>query len=636
MSKRIALLGQPNSGKSTVFNALTGARQHVGNWPGKTVEKKDGPYTWKGETYTVTDLPGSYGLTGNSDEEIITADFIRSGQADLTVVLVDASQLERSMYMLAEFAALNKPAILLLNMMDVARSQHKEIDADLLSRHLGIPALPFVAADGKEYEKLKALIARELASPHTLSSVPKLPVPAADAGVPAASSAGTGSAEADAAAFLAVNNAKYAWISEMLQGVTKTAEPDYKLSKFDRLVTRPVLGKVISILIILLAFVAAMIVFIPFSILGKCIPMFLGGPIAAMLTGLNVHPWLVSIFSVMLPNVLYFAIAMAGFVFGVNVVFGYLEEVGFIARAAYQFDGVLSKLGLQGKAICPILMGFGCTIGGASATRVMDNWGQRMLAMAVVWAVPCSAIWAVVPVVGSMFFPAGTVMIICLVILLYMIFIMWLVSKFFVKKLIPETSQGGLIMELPPYHKAHWKHIFKEAFIKGWDIFKRALRTVTLISLIFWALSFSSSGNVADSLLYRIGTAIEPVTRIFGLGWQTFLAFLSGAFAKEAVLGVLNAAFVGQNSLLVATFNSKFLTVDSSALASAITTAISPAEALAFMFASTFNIPCVMALGTTYRESHSLSWTAKIAGFYIGSALILSCIVYHIAALFLH
>ena len=129
MNTRIALLGQPNSGKSTVYNALTGSRQHVGNWPGKTVEKNEGFYTYEGTRYTVTDLPGSYGLTGNSDEEVITADFIRSGRADLVCILVDASQLERSMYMVAEFAALDKPAVLLLNMMDVAKAQKKEINA---------------------------------------------------------------------------------------------------------------------------------------------------------------------------------------------------------------------------------------------------------------------------------------------------------------------------------------------------------------------------------------------------------------------------------------------------------------------------------------------------------------------------
>ena len=137
----IALLGQPNSGKSTIYNNLTGSRQHVGNWAGKTVEKNEGSYTYQGTAYTVTDLPGSYGLSGNSDEEIITTDFIRSGQSDLTVVLVDASQLERSMFMLAEFARLEKPAVLVLNMMDVAQGMGKKVDADAAQKQYNVNAL---------------------------------------------------------------------------------------------------------------------------------------------------------------------------------------------------------------------------------------------------------------------------------------------------------------------------------------------------------------------------------------------------------------------------------------------------------------------------------------------------------------
>ena len=172
MKTRIALLGQPNSGKSTVYNALTGSRQHVGNWPGKTVEKNEGHYTYDGVKYTVTDLPGSYGLTGNSDEEVITADYIKSGNADLVCILADASQLERSMYMTAEFAPLQKPAVLLLNMMDVAKAQQKEIDYELLSQRLGIPVLPFTAAESKGYGELKKLLAQELAQPHIISSAP--------------------------------------------------------------------------------------------------------------------------------------------------------------------------------------------------------------------------------------------------------------------------------------------------------------------------------------------------------------------------------------------------------------------------------------------------------------------------------
>ena len=608
----IALLGQPNSGKSTIYNNLTGSRQHVGNWAGKTVEKNEGSYTYNGTKFSVTDLPGSYGLSGNSDEEIITTDYIKSGKSELIVVLVDASQLERSMFMLAEFSRLDKPALLVLNMMDVADGMGKKIDHKKLEKKLGIPVLPFNATDSKDYDKLKKLIADELKTPHKLA----VPAPLQQVDVRTDS------------------KVKFEWVSSLIADVTKTENTVYKMSRFDRLMTRPVLGKVISIGVVLLAFLVAMLIMIPFGAIGQMIPTILHDPVDKLLTGWNVHPWIVSIFSTMIPNVLYFTISMASFVLGVNVVFGYLEETGFLARAAYQFDGLLSKLGLQGKAICPMLMGFGCTIGGACGTRVMDNWGQRMLAMSIVWAIPCASIWSIVPVISGMFFTWWQTMLVCLGILAYVVVTMIIVSKVFSKKLSPKETRSGMIMELPPYHKAHWKHIFKEAFLKAWDIFKRAMGTVTLVSVLFYVLSFSKDGNVDNSLLYRLGTAIEPVTKFFGMGWQTFMAFVSGAFAKEAVLGTLNAVFMGDSSLLDATFFSKTSGADTGMLGSAMSNSINPAEALAFMFATTFNIPCIMALSTTYKESHSLKWTVKIALFYVGNALMLSCIVYHIASIF--
>ncbi len=611
----IALLGQPNSGKSTVFNALTLSRQHVGNWPGKTVEKKDGTFTWKNTEYTLTDLPGSYSLSGNSDEEIITENYIRSGKADLVCVLVDASQLERSMYMLADFASLDHPAVLLLNMMDVAESQGKKIDAAKLSEHLGIPVLPFTAAEDDGYDRLKDLFAEELAHPHKLKTVPEIS-DKEDAGKTAGD--------------------KYNWISRMLDGAASNRETPYVLDKWDRVLLSPVKGKIVCIAIVFVGFLAAMMICIPFMSVGSMLPGLMNKPIADFLNSLNVHPWLVSIFSLLIPNTLYFAVSMAAFVFGVNIVFGFLEEIGFLARTAYQFDNVLSKLGLQGKAVAPMLMGLGCTIGGTSGTRVMDNWGQKMLAMAIVWAVPCGSIWAVAPVVSSMFFPAWGTMLVCAGILVYVVFMMWFVSRVFGNTLAPKESRTGMIMELPPFHKAHWKHIIREAFYKAFDIFKRALHTVLLISLVFWVFSYTSTGRVEDSLLYKIGTVIEPVTRIFGMGWRTFVAFLSSAFAKEAVLGVLNALFTSQGGVAEVTFNANNAAVDASLLASSMGAYVSKAEALAFIFACTFNIPCVMALITTYRESHSFKWTARVALFYIGCALLLSCIVYHISAPFLN
>lgn len=607
----IALLGQPNSGKSTVFNQLTGSRQHVGNWPGKTVEKKDGTYTYNNVKYTLVDLPGSYGLSGNSDEEIITEKFIKGGEADLVCVLVDASQLERSMYMLADFASMDVPAILILNMMDVATGQGKTINDRLLSERLGIPVLPFTAADGKGFDGLRSLIEKELKAPHKLITKPE-----------------TGSKEE-------AGNLKYAWIDEILEDVTETSGKDYSLSKFDKMLLKPFWGKVVTICIILVGFLAAMLIMSPFMGVAGMLPGLLGTPIASLLNGIHVHPWLVSVFSLLIPNTLYFCISMASFVFGVNIVFGFLEEIGFLARAAYQFDGALSKLGLQGKAVAPILMGMGCTIGGASGTRVMDNWGQKMLTMMVVWAVPCASIWSVIPVISGMFFPIWGTALVCVGIVAYIFVLMFIVSKVFGNKLVPEESRAGMIMELPPYHKAHWKYIIKEAWIKCYDMFKRAIKTVTLVSLVFWAFSYSSSGNVESSLLYKVGTFIEPVTKFFGMGWRTFMAFLSAAFAKEAVLGTLNAVFAGQSNVADVAFNASTGGVDTMALSQIMTQTISGAEALAFMFAITFSVPCLMALSTTLKESHSLKWTLKTAGFYMGAALILSCIVYHIAAPFI-
>ena len=623
MSKVIALLGQPNSGKSTVFNALTGSHQHVGNWPGKTVEKSEGSYTWKGERFNITDLPGSYSLFGNSDEEKITVDYIRGNNADLVLVLVDASQLERSMFMLAEFAALKAPAVLLLNMMDVAGAQGKKIDAKLLEERLGIPVLPFTAADGKSYDRLREVLSENLKNPKYLSSAPDLAL------------AEDGKNVSGAKNVLNQSSVKFSWIDAQLKNVISSGERGYKSSKMDRLFLSRGKGKLLTIGVILLAFLAAMIVMIPFMGIGSAIPSYLGKPIRSGLKSLNVHPWLVSIFGLLVPNVLYFCISMAAFVLGVNIVFGYLEEIGFMARAAYQFDGLLLKLGLQGKAVCPMLMGCGCTIGGTCGTRVMDNWGQRLLAMAVVWAVPCASIWSIIPVISGMFFPVWGTMLVCLCIIAYVVLMMIVVSKVFSGRLAPKEKRTGMIMELPPYHKPHWKHIIKEALLKALDIFKRALSTVTLVSLLFWAFSFSKSGDIADSLIYKVGTFIEPVTKFFGMGWRTFMAFLSSAFAKEAVLGTLNAIFMGGDSLVNATFNSKTVATDASALGQSMSDVVSQAEALAFMFAVTFNIPCVMALSTTYRESHSIKFTLKLAAFYFGLALLLSCIVYHVAALFL-
>lgn len=507
--------------------------------------------------------------------------------------------------MLADYSHLEVPAILILNMMDVAEKQGKEINTKALSDRLGISVIPFVATEHKRYSELKRTLLRELATPHQITcEKPE-------------------------------RGAEYSWIEEILEGIVTAPKKEFTLSKFDRIATGKISGKLLAIGMLFLTFAIAMCIAAPIMGIAAMIPDLLKQPLVNLLTSIGTADILVQIVSVLIPNVLYFSLAMAGFVFGVTLAFSLLEDVGYIARIAFMFDQSMSKLGVQGKSICSMLMGLGCTIGGATGSRVIDHYGQRVLTIALTWAVPCAAIWSVIPLIATMFFGSGMIFVM-LGILVYMFLMFIVISKVFGKQLVPQKERSGMLMELPPYHKPHFKNIIYVSWTRSVDIFLRALRVVFLISIVFFLLSYSRSGNIEESILYRVGTVIEPVTRFFGMGWQTFMAFVASAFAKEAVLGVLNAVFTNAGSLLSGTIEVKTASqMNTATLMTVMPAMISKAEALAFMFAVSFNVPCVMALSTTYRETHSLKWTVRLALFFTGSALILSCIVYHIANLVL-
>lgn len=677
----IALLGQPNSGKSTLFNRLTGSRQHVGNWPGKTVEKKEGEFTYNGTTWLVADLPGSYSLFANSDEEIITRDYIADGRADIVCILADASQLERSLYMLADFAGIRTPAILLLNMMDVAELQGKYIDAKKLEIRLGIPVLPFVAADKKQYEKLYPALERLLKEKRelrtegledfyrripgglykeVLSCMPpegigqysamwlavkylendravkeRIQKQAPDCAgrleelFAAPASSGTGSLTA-ADGGLLTGESKFAWIQQLIKdAVTKKSQENTVLGRFDRLATSRIWGKPLAVGVILLALVLSMVIASPIMFIGGAIPTVISAPLAGLLEAMGVHPILISLICELGINVVSFAVSMAGFVLGITFVFNLIEEIGYMARISFVFDGLMAKLGLQGKSIMAFFMGAGCTIGGATGTRIIDNWGQRVLAIALVWAVPCGATWAVMPTLASIFFGPGAILVM-IAIIAFMFVFMAITAKIFGGTLAPKDQRMGMIMEMPPYHKPRWGNLIRVTLTHAKDIFLRALRVIALVTLVFWALSFSPNGDASASLIYKIGVTIEPVTKIFGLSWQTFIAFVLSALSKEAVLGVLNTLYMGSGTIFGSTVASSG-TADG--FAAVLTASIPKAEALAFMFATTFNVPCVVALASTQRETHSLKWTLRIAAYYTVMALLLSCLVYHVGLL---
>ena len=667
MKKTIALLGQPNSGKSTLFNGLTGSHQHVGNWPGKTVEKKEGSFTYENEEYAIVDLPGTYSLSANSDEEIITRDYIADGKADLVCILADASQLERSLFMLSDFIGLNVPAVLILNLMDVAEKLGKKIDAKAIENKLGIPVIPFVAADKSYYPKLletlkKALTEKKLISADMFETYyaneTEIPFYAikellTDCETDFRSSSWLTikciendknilnycKSQLTKENYAALNslvsnirrgnlhtgNCKFAMIHDLLKSAVNSSGLKPTLSKFDRIATSRIWGKPLAIGIMLLAFIVSMILAMPLMGIGSAIPALLCEPLYNLLSGIGVPAIITSFVSQLVPNILSFAISMCSFVMAVTFIFSVMEEIGYMARMAFVFDSLMSKLGLQGKSICAFLMGFGCTIGGAAGTRIIDNWGQRILAIALVWSVPCAATWAVMPTLAQIFFGDSAILVL-IAILLFMFIMMAITAKVFGNKLAPKETRVGMIMELPPYHKPKWGHIIRTTLSKGLDIFWRAIKVITVVSVVFWLLSYTNTGNVEDSIIYKVGIFIEPFTKLFGLSWQTFMAFVASAISKEAVLGVLSALYTGSGDVFTATFG----TVGTASLSEILPQVISKPEALAFIFACTFNMPCLVALASTHRESHSLKWTVRIALYYTVMALLLSCIVYHI------
>ena len=601
----IALLGQPNSGKSTIFNMMTGSHQHVGNWPGKTVDQKEGEFKWNGRKMILADLPGSYSLSVGSDEEVITRDYIASGNADLVLVMADASQLKRSLYMLADFVGTKVPAVLVLNMMDVAKGQGISVDTDALSRKLGIPVVSMSAIRKKDYRMLYETIEAALRQKTVIVGQ-------------------------------TMNTAKEKmdYIDTLLDGVLTTEKnAGQAFDKFDCLALSPVRGKLMAFGIILLIFLLAMIFSGIVAGIASAVLTPFSGVLRMGMEHIHVHPLLISLICDVLVNVLYFALMMASFVLGITLGFNLMEETGYLARISFLFDHTMSNVGLQGKTIMPFFMGLGCTIAGTTGTRVVDNWGQRVLAIAMSWAVPCAATLSVVPAIALALFGSTGGFLVIVSIFLFMFLMMWVVYKVFGNSLAPKEDRVGLIMELPPYHKPAFRNTLYVTFERTLDIFFRALRVISLVSIVFFVLTYGFGGSAENSLLYKIGVLIEPVTMFFGLKWQAFLAFCASAISKESRLGVLNTLYGAGGSLVSSTFGAKVSETAAAGISEILSANFTKAEGLAFIFAISFNMACVSALAATARETHSVRWTAKIGVFYTLAALLIACIVYHIGLL---
>lgn len=632
MQKRdllIALAGQPNVGKSTVFNLLTGLSQHVGNWPGKTVEKKEGFYHTDNKRIKVVDLPGSYSLTAYSEEEKVARDFIINERPDAIVLIANAASLERSLYLLSEFLLLKSPIIVALNMMDVAEQQGLRIDVDLLGKYLGIPVIPMVASKNKGIKALVSTILllsegkkeykpsmADVTEDHkdifmelvnileryiTPSYLTKWTVTKIMEGDPDVTENMSMIVDPDSwnkaqailrkheDSLLAVVHGRYDWI----EGAIRSCVSEFKrgqillTDRLDHILTRPLLGIPILLCILALVFLLTYGLGLP---LQQLLESFMNSIAVQVEPLLGQSFWLRGVIVdgllggagtvlTFLPVLLFFFTAIT-----------FLEDVGYMSRAAFVMDRFMHVIGLHGKSFLPFCLGFGCNVPAVMGARILESGKIRFLTIFLTPFVPCTAKLAVVTLISAAIFGKNALIISWALVagnILILGFSSMIASKFLFKK-----QHMPFIMELPFYHKPNLRTILMVVWKRIMAFIKKAGTIIVIFSIILWFFSHIPSGDIEGSILGIIGKLIEPLGRPVGLDWKMIVALLASVTAKEnsiAALGVLYG--IGEEGIR-----------------EILPDVMSNASALSFLVILMLFVPCITTLVVMKQEMGGWRW----------------------------
>ena len=591
----IGLIGNPNSGKTTLFNQLTGARQRVGNWAGVTVERKEGQFATTDNQVTLVDLPGTYSLTTISSQtsldEQIACHYILSGDADLLINVVDASNLERNLYLTLQLLELGMPCIVALNMLDIAEKQQVHIDVDALAARLGCPVVPLVSTRGRGIEALKMAIDRQQGNqPIELVHYPQPLLREADAlaqHIPAemplqqrrwlgmqmlegdiysrtyagdASQHLQGSlarleSEIDDPA-LHIADARYQTIAAVCDVVsnTLTAEPSRFTAAVDKIILNRFLGLPIFLFVMYLMFLLAI------NIGGALQPIFDGGSVALFIHGIQ---WLGATLHFPEWLTIFLAQGIGG---GINTVLplvpqigmmylflSFLEDSGYMARAAFVMDRLMQSLGLPGKSFVPLIVGFGCNVPSVMGARTLDAPRERLMTIMMAPFMSCGARLAIFAVFAAAFFGQNGAL---AVFSLYVLgIVMAILTGLMLKHTIMRGEASPFVMELPVYHVPHLKSLIIQTWqrLKGFVL--RAGKVIVIVSIFLSALnSFTLDGkaadNINDSALASVSRVITPLFKPIGVhedNWQATVGLFTGAMAKEVVVGTLNTLYTAEN-----------------------------------------------------------------------------------------
>ena len=663
----VGLAGNPNVGKTTVFNQLTGMRQHVGNWPGKTVERAEGHFSHGDYDYDVVDLPGNYALSAHSMEEIVSRDFIVDDDSDVIVNVVDAANLERNLYLTVQMMELGANLVMALNMNDFAKKKDHIIDIKLMSELLGFPVIEINAKTKDGFEELLTTV--EKASKNPIDSSEKLSygneikghlasiqqlieqdsslldVPSIWTAikllekdsiviekVQQSSKSSQIMIEVDKVASHlhdvyqegaeeVIANARYSFIDGLMAEAVKrpAVEKETTTDKIDRIVTNRILAIPIFIVIMYLLFQLTFTIATPFVDLidaGFCaLGEYLAEAVGNEMLGSFLQDGLIGGVGgvlVFLPQIILMFLFLS-----------ILEDSGYLARAAFTLDKIMHSLvGLHGKAFIPMILGFGCGVPAVMATRTMENESDRLLSMMLIPFMSCTARLPIYSIFIAAFFTANQGLI------LLSIYLLGIVVALIVAGILKRTMFKGLsapfVMELPTYKVPSVKGVLLHTWDKTKGFLRKAGTIILGAAIVIWILSYLPMGveyGSQECVLGMIGTAIAPIFAPLGFGtWQAGIAILTGLVAKEVVVSTF-ATLGGLEE------------DDEEGVTELVHDAFTPLSAYSFMAFCLLYVPCFASLGAIKQETNSWKWPLTMACITLVTAYIVSLLIYNVGLL---
>ncbi|OGJ52674.1 ferrous iron transport protein B [Candidatus Peregrinibacteria bacterium RIFOXYC2_FULL_41_22] len=644
-SIKIGIVGNPNTGKSTLFNALTGARQHVGNWPGKTIEKKEGVFTHNNHTIKIIDLPGSYSLTAYTEEETITSQFILEERPDAIIQILDAQNLERNLFMTIQLIELGAPLVIAINMLDLAEESGIKIDTKKLSTLLGVPVVRIAAKNKKGIKDLLDTainhsassrktgiklkygedIDRELIKIKDFLKIQKHESPSPEwtaiklleqdlrieqemvkkpyyFDLKRESDNSIANLEKifgkDINTILA--QTRYGFIKGLAKETIRQEKEESitKSDKADKILTNKFLGLPIFMLIAWIIFQITFKLSKPLSHLIELFIAEISERLTSILASLNASEWLRSM---VIDGIIGGVGGMLTFTPIIGILFliiAILEDSGYMSRVAYLMDKFMHKIGLHGKAFIPMILGFGCNVPGIMATRTLESKRDRLIAILINPFMSCGARLPVYAMFTAAFFSANEGLI---VFSLYGLgIVIAILSGLFFKKIFSKKLSTPFVIELPPYRWPAVTGITIHALSKMWIFIKKAGTIILAFSILIWLMANLPQGveyGSEESIVGILGKAISPIFKPLGFGtWEASVALLFGLVAKEVVVGTFGTLYGIAG------------TGDTQSLSTILQQNFTPLSAYSFMVFTLLYIPCIATLATIKKETNSWKW----------------------------